>query len=245
MKKLLILFTTLLLMTGIPLLAQNTQLALNQTNGTTAAVQWNGSGAFVTVGGTFGGGSVTVQFSPNNSDFYALTGLSSLTSATQGAYELSYGWYRVVVAGGSSPSIDVYFSLYKGPSMTTATTTDGTRWSSGALVASAAAGGVFTWTNSTGSTVLVTDVIIELTTAATAAATLNVGFAATVVASDTLIDGLDVNAATGTFSNNTSPGTNGLPADQVPAGQYVTASQATGDVTGIVGTYHIGYHIVQ
>lgn len=228
---------------AVPVMGQNTKLALNQTNGTTAAVQWNGSGTFVTVGGTFGGGSVTVQFSPNNSDFYGLTGLSSLTVAAQGAYQLPYGWYRVVVAGGSSPSIDVYFSVYKGSSMTTVTTNDGTRWSSGALATGVAAGGVFTWTNSTGATVVVTDVIIELTTAASGAGTVDIGFAATVISADNLIDGLDVNAATGTFSNNSTPGTNGLPAKQVPANQYVTASQATGAVAGLAGTYHIGYHI--
>lgn len=234
----------LALLAVMPVSAQgNTKLALNQGNGTTAAVQWNGSGTFVTVGGTFGGGSVTVQFSPNNSDFYALTGLASLTSATQGGYELPYGYYRVVVAGGSSPLIDVYFSLYKGPAMTTATTTDGTRWSTGALGVGTGAGGVFTWTNSTGATVVVTDVIIELTTASTGAGTVDIGFAATVISADNLMDGLDVNAATGTFSNNSTPGTNGLPAKQVPANQYVTASQATGAVAGLVGTYHIGYHI--
>jgi hypothetical protein len=114
------------------------------------------------------------------------------------------------------------------------------------LVASDAAGGVFAWQNHHNEAVLVTRVVIDLTTAATGAGTLDVGMTATSAATsaDNLIDGLNVNAATGVFDNVENQGTNGTGAQKVAAGKWVTASKATGNMAGIVGAAFIHYHLL-
>src|SRR3954466_8066823 len=57
----------------------------------------------------------------------------------------------------------------------------GDKWVTGALVASDAAAGVFTWQNTTGHEVEVTRALLRVTTQSTGACTVSVGMAATAV----------------------------------------------------------------
>jgi hypothetical protein len=90
--------------------------------------------------------------------------------------------------------------------------------------------------------IIIKDVIVHVTTVATGACTLDIGTTAVsaTTTSDNLIDGLDVNAATGAFSD---PGTNGKPAQLLASGKWITVDEKTGDATGLVGTLTILYLI--
>lgn len=107
-------------------------------------------------------------------------------------------------------------------------------------------GGIFAWKNPTGKTILINHVVLNVTTKATAACTVDVGATATsaTTSSDNLIDGKDVNAATGVFTNAESGGTNGKAIARLAAGGWVTASKATGDAAGTKGTYEIYYQVL-
>jgi hypothetical protein len=86
--------------------------------------------------------------------------------------------------------------------------------------------------NPTGEALVITKTIVNITTASTGASTLDIGIAANgTTSNDTLIDGLS-GATAGVFS---TPGTNGLPTKLWGATEYLTVSEASGDVTGIVG----------
>ena len=111
----------------------------------------------------------------------------------------------------------------------------------GALAASDAAAGVFSWLNETGLDVFVTRVVIEITTATSGACTVDVGQAASAASSDNLLDGLNANA-TGESDNVQNAGTSGdKVGKKVADGEYVTASKATGATAGLVGNYYIFY----
>jgi hypothetical protein len=78
--------------------------------------------------------------------------------------------------------------------------------------------------NPTGEALVITKTIVNIT--------IDVGIAANgTTSNDTLIDGLS-GATAGVFS---TPGTNGLPTKLWGATEYLTVSEASGDVTGIVG----------
>ena len=115
-----------------------------------------------------------------------------------------------------------------------------------ALTASDAAASVFSWQNPEASAVLVTRVLIDATTKAAAACTLDVGTDGDGTGSaNTLLDGLDVNAATGVFDNIADKGTNGKERQRLDAKggttDYITASKATGATAGLVGNAYIFY----
>ena len=116
----------------------------------------------------------------------------------------------------------------------------------GNLAAVDTGGGVFSWQNPETSEILIEHVPIIVTTVATAACTVDVGTTATnaTTSSDNLIDGQDVNAATGTFTNAANAGTNGKPAQRLASGKWVTGSKASGASAGIVGTYEIYYRVL-
>jgi len=116
----------------------------------------------------------------------------------------------------------------------------------GALAAEDTAGGVFSWANPEASEILVEHVALAVTTKATDACTVDVGTTATnaTTPSDNLIDGQDINAATGTFTNAANGGTNGKAAQRLAAGKWVTASKATGASAGLKGTYEIYYRVL-
>lgn len=113
-----------------------------------------------------------------------------------------------------------------------------------ALAALDTAGGVASIANPEGVAIHVTRVTIAVTTVATAACTVDAGIAANGTTSgDNLIDGLDVNAATGLFDNITEKGTNGKSRQLWGATQYLTISKATGAAAGLVGNVYIQYQI--
>jgi hypothetical protein len=113
-----------------------------------------------------------------------------------------------------------------------------------ALAAVDTAGGVFAWVNPTGVAIIVNRLVLNITTKATNACTLDCGTTATsaTTLSDTLIDGQDVNAAAGVFDNLIGHGTNGKAGQPLAAGKWVTGSVASGASAGIVGYAFIHYH---
>ncbi len=115
-----------------------------------------------------------------------------------------------------------------------------------ALNAVDTAGGVFAWQNQTGFDIIVMRVVLDVTTVATAACTLDVGTTPTsaTTSSDTLLDGVDVNAAAGVFDNIENKGTNGKGRQPLAAGKWVTGSKATGATAGLVGNAYIEYVLV-
>lgn len=115
----------------------------------------------------------------------------------------------------------------------------------GALAAVDTGGGVFSWKNPEAGPILVMHLAVIVTTNATGACSLDCGTTATnaTTLSDTLIDGKDVNAAAGTFTNDESAGTNGKPFKRLEAGKWVTGSVASGASAGLKGSYEI-YYIV-
>lgn len=116
----------------------------------------------------------------------------------------------------------------------------------GPLAAVDTAGGIFSWKNPEGADILIEHVAVKATHTATAACTVDVGTTATsaTTSSDNLIDGVDVNADTGTFTNDESAGTNGKSRKRLAADKWVTASKSTGASAGLVGTYEIYYRVL-
>lgn len=111
-----------------------------------------------------------------------------------------------------------------------------------ALTAADTGGGVLSLLNPEGVTLIITKLMIYVSTVATAACTLDggVGAAATTVY-DNLIDGLDVNAATGAFDNHEDKGTNGKTRQLWTSAQYLTISKKTGATAGLVGYAYVEY----
>lgn len=118
---------------------------------------------------------------------------------------------------------------------------------SGALGAAAdTAGAMISWVNPEGVDILIEYVRLITTAVATSACTADIGVTSANATTkvDNLIDGKDLNAATGTFDNIASAGTNGKPKYLCPAGKWVTGSVASGASAGLVGTYEIYYTIL-
>lgn len=115
-----------------------------------------------------------------------------------------------------------------------------------ALAAVDTAGGVISWANPEASAIIIERVVLDVTTAATAAATIDIGVTATsaTTSADNLIDGLDVNTAAGVFDNITDKGTNGKSRQRVAVGKWVTGSKATGATAGLVGYAYIHYVVI-
>lgn len=115
-----------------------------------------------------------------------------------------------------------------------------------ALAAVDTGGGVFAWQNDEGAAIMVKRVFLDVTTKTTGACTVDIGTTATsaTTLSDNLIDGLDVNAATGLFDNITDKGTNGKSRQKLADGKWVTGSVASGASAGIVGFAYIEYIVI-
>ena len=115
-----------------------------------------------------------------------------------------------------------------------------------ALAAVDTAGGVFAWQNDEDASILVTGLFLDVTTKTSAACTVDCGTTATsaTTLSDTLIDGLDINAATGLFDNITDKGTNGKSRQKLASGKWVTGSVASGASAGLVGFAYIKYIVI-
>lgn len=81
---------------------------------------------------------------------------------------------------------------------------------------------------------------IDVTTAATGAATVDIGVAATGTSNDTLMDGVDVGTAAIFASTEQNAGTNGVAPVKCSATQFVTVTPSA-TLAGLVGTYIIIY----
>lgn len=111
-----------------------------------------------------------------------------------------------------------------------------------ALATATSAGGVAAIANPLGKELIITRAIVRTTTKSTAASTVDVGVAANATtSSDTLLDGVDLGTAIGIFDNITNKGTNGKTVAVWGASQFVTASQASGAVAGLVGELYVEY----
>jgi hypothetical protein len=111
-----------------------------------------------------------------------------------------------------------------------------------ALAATAGAGGLLAWLNPEPVTIFVIRLVINLTTKSTGASTAAFGSAVNgTTSSNNLLDAVNLGAAAGVFDNYVNHGAAGLAMVAVPAGQYVTGSQASGAVAGLVGQAHILY----
>lgn len=112
-----------------------------------------------------------------------------------------------------------------------------------ALGAADTAGGVLSWANPEADSIIITRLLINVTTKATAACTLDFGTTATngTTTSANLIDGIDVNTATGLFDNITDKGTDGKSKQLLAPGKWVTGSKSTGAAAGLVGYAYIEY----
>jgi myosin-crossreactive antigen len=112
-----------------------------------------------------------------------------------------------------------------------------------ALAAGTAAGGVLSWANPAGASIIVHNIAIDITTGSSVASTIDVGVAANgTTLSDTLIDGVSA-ATAGVFNSATHAGTNGRMSRKVASTEFVTASQASGAVAGLVGSAYITWSL--
>jgi hypothetical protein len=115
----------------------------------------------------------------------------------------------------------------------------------GNLTASDAAGGILSVENTSGVELYVDELFFIVTTGSSAACTVDVGVGSGASTSyDTLMDGFSVE--TGTAGENVhrlldvaDRGTNGKAYTPWPAGEYITASMASGATSGLVGKYVI------
>ena len=107
--------------------------------------------------------------------------------------------------------------------------------------------GVQAWQNPESVSIVISRVIVDVTTIASAACKLDLGTTATdaTTASDNLIDGIDVNAGTGLLGIADGDGTNGKYQQKLASGKWVTVKEISGNATGLVGAAYIYYSLVQ
>jgi hypothetical protein len=110
------------------------------------------------------------------------------------------------------------------------------------LAATAGAGASLSQLNPEGVDLIIDDVTLDVTTHATAACTLAVGTAATSVSANNLMDAVDVGTATGVFDLTTNHGTAGKTKVVWPATGFLTVSQGTGAIAGLVANLMVHYY---
>jgi hypothetical protein len=102
------------------------------------------------------------------------------------------------------------------------------------------------WTAPAASIIL--RVLLDVTTVATGAATVDIGYTATTAttSSDTLLDGVDVNGAIALFDSMNAALDSGAnaKAQKAASGKWITADSASGDTTGMVANAYIFYVLV-
>lgn len=105
-------------------------------------------------------------------------------------------------------------------------------------------GDVISWANPTGETIIVTDLIVDVTTAATGTPTIDAGVAADgTTTSATMYDAVAVGAAAILFSATSgNGGTDGQFVRKMTSTQYITMTPSA-SAAGIVGTYEVNYKI--
>ena len=112
----------------------------------------------------------------------------------------------------------------------------------GDLAALDTGGGVIGIANPEEADLIITRFVLDITTKTTDACTLDGGPAAAITTlSDTVIDGLDVNAAAGVFDNIKNQAGSGLESERWESDEFFTLSMKTGAAAGLVGTYYIEY----
>ena len=97
--------------------------------------------------------------------------------------------------------------------------------------------------NPEGVDLIITRVIVDITTEATGAATMDVGLAAAATTSDdTLLDGIDVGSAAALFDSGdeTDSGTDGKIGRRWESDYYLTATPSA-SLAGLVGNIYIEY----
>lgn len=97
--------------------------------------------------------------------------------------------------------------------------------------------------NPEGERIYVTRVLVDITTEATGAATLDVGIAAAATtSSDTLLDGIDAGSAAAVFdsADETDSGTNGKAGRAWDSDEYLTVTPSA-TLAGMVGNIYIEY----
>ena len=118
----------------------------------------------------------------------------------------------------------------------------GSLWFRTALGVGVSGGGVISVANPFGRAMFVGRMYVYTTTKSTGASTVDFGVAANgTTSADTLLDGVDLGTAVGVFSNVDDKGTNGKGRQLLGATQFVTGSQATGAVAGLVGFAYIEF----
>lgn len=109
-------------------------------------------------------------------------------------------------------------------------------------------GGVVAWQNPESVSIIIQRAVLDLTTVSTGACTLDVGVTevSATTTSDTLLDGIDANAATAVFDsmNAALDGGANAKAQKLASGKWVTIDEKTGDATGLVGNLYIYYTIL-
>jgi hypothetical protein len=118
-----------------------------------------------------------------------------------------------------------------------------------ALAAADTEGGVFSWQNNEGASIIIQRIILDVTTKATEACTIDVGTTDTgaTTSSNNLIDGLDVHSAAGVFDNiedNGGAEGSGATKQKLANGKWVTASKAIGATAGLAGFAYIEYIVI-
>lgn len=112
----------------------------------------------------------------------------------------------------------------------------------------AGSGGVVAWANSEPVSIIIEKVILDLTTAATGACTLDIGVTETTATttSDTLLDGIDANAAAAVFDSSNAALDSGAnaKAQKLASAKWVTIDEKTGDATGLVANLYIYYTVI-
>lgn len=110
------------------------------------------------------------------------------------------------------------------------------------VAAVAAAAGALSVLNPEGVDLIIDNVTLDVTTKATAACTLAIGTAATSVSANNLMDAVDVGTAAGLFDLVTNHGTAGKTKQLWLAGNFLTVSQGTGAIAGLVATLNVHYY---
>lgn len=113
----------------------------------------------------------------------------------------------------------------------------------GSLIAAitTAGGDALGLANPEGATLYITGLILDITTEATGAATVDAGIAAdATTSSDNLLDGANVGAAAIVANSEKHAGTNGMGMVKWGASEYLTITPSA-SLVGLVGTYHVQY----
>lgn len=81
-------------------------------DGQTTAVKWPGGKGTFAAEGTFGAGTVKLQWRPDSTWTYIDVASASLTAAGYKNFEISAGDLRIDIAGSTTPAVDTHIGLY-------------------------------------------------------------------------------------------------------------------------------------